>query len=142
MLEQNQEANRSHARERGFTIIELIVVVVIIGILASSGMIAISRTRSQAFRAVMKADLHSISIAQEAYFQVQSADGKVDMYAGSLADLPITISQGITVELRGDVDGWAARTTHPAAGGHRCALFRGSAVPYPPATSAGLLTCD
>jgi hypothetical protein len=64
------------------------------------------------------------------------------MYAGSLADLSITISQGITVELRGDVDGWAARTTHPGTAGHQCSLFQGSAVPYPPATSAGLLTCD
>ena len=142
MLKQNQEANLSHACERGFTIIELIVVVVIIGILSSAGMIGISRTRSQAFRAVMKSDLRSISIAQEAYFQVQSADGKIDTYAGSLADLPITISQGITVELRGDVDGWAARTTHPGAAGHPCAMFQGSAVPYPPAISAGLLTCD
>ena len=118
------------------------MVVVIIGILASAGMIGIGRTRSQAFRAVMKSDLRSISIAQEAYFQVQSEGGSVDSYASTMAELNIATSDGITVEIRGDVDGWAARTTHPGATGRRCAVFRGSATRYPPATSEGLLTCD
>ena len=49
--------------ERGFSIIELIVVVVIIGILSAAGTVGISRARSQGFLAVMKADLRSISIA-------------------------------------------------------------------------------
>ena len=133
---------RHFAAERGFTIIELIVVIVIIGILSSAGMIGIRRTRAQAFTAVMKADLHSISIAQEGYFQVQSAGGKVDAYAPTMADLGIVLSDGTTVELRGDATGWAARTKHPGAIGRRCALFQGSAAPYAPATNVGQLTCD
>ena len=128
--------------ERGFTIIELIVVIVIIGILGAAGSVGIGRTRAQAYLAVMKADLRSISIAQEAYFQVQSADGNVDSYANVMSDLDIVTSDGISVEVRGDVDGWAARTTHPGAPSRRCALFQGSATPYAPATSEGLLTCD
>ncbi len=59
---------RLPASERGFTIIELIIVVVIIGILSSAGMVGISRARTQGFLAVMKADLRSISIAQEAHY--------------------------------------------------------------------------
>ena len=133
---------RFRVNERGFTLIELIVVIVIIGILGAAGTIGIGRTRTQAYLAVMKADLRSISIAQEAYFQVQSADGNVDSYANTMADLDVVMSDGITVELRGDVDGWAARTTHPGASSRRCALYRGSATPYAPATSEGLLTCD
>jgi len=133
---------RHFAGERGFTIIELIVVIVIIGILSSAGMIGIRRTRAQAFAAVMKSDLRSISIAQEGYYQVQSADGKFDAYAPTLADLDIVLSDGTTVELSGDAEGWAARTKHPGAVGRRCALFQGSAVPYAPATNVGQLTCD
>jgi prepilin-type N-terminal cleavage/methylation domain-containing protein len=128
--------------EQGFTLIELIVVIVIIGILGAAGSVGIGRTRAQAYLAVMKADLRSISIAQEAYFQVQSADGKVDSYADAIGDLDVVTSDGVTVELTGDVDGWAARTMHPGAPGRRCSLFRGSATPYAPATSEGLLTCD
>jgi len=128
--------------ERGFSIIELIVVVVIIGILSAAGTVGITRARSQGFLAVMKADLRSISIAQEAYYQVQSADGKIDSYAPTRADLNINVSSGITVEMHGDPDGWSARTQHAGAPGRRCAMFRGSASPYAPATSEGLLTCD
>jgi prepilin-type N-terminal cleavage/methylation domain-containing protein len=128
--------------EGGFTIIELIVVIVIIGILSSAGMVGIRRTRAQAFAAVMKSDLRSISIAQEAYYQVQSANGKVDAYAPTMADLAIVLSNGTTVEIRGDADGWAARTKHPGAVGRRCALFQGSAAPYAPATNVGQMTCD
>ena len=136
------DQRRFRVIDRGFTLIELIVVIVIIGILGAAGSVGIGRTRAQAYLAVMKADLRSISIAKEAYFQVRSADGNLDTYADLIGDLDIVLSDGISAEVRGDVDGWAARTTHPGAPNRRCALFQGSATPYAPASSEGLLTCD
>ncbi|MFQ5530326.1 MAG: type IV pilin protein, partial [Gemmatimonadota bacterium] len=57
----------------GFTLIELLVVLTIIGVLAAAGTVGMSRSRAQGHVATMRADLRSIAVAQEVYFEDQSA---------------------------------------------------------------------
>jgi type II secretory pathway pseudopilin PulG len=117
------------------------IVIVIVSVLAAAGTVGMSQSRSQGHLATMKADLRSVAVAQEVYFEDQSAMGIVT-YANDPADMVSPISAGIVLELRGDATGWSARTTHPAAPGRRCALFRGIVAPHAPATKEGLIACD
>jgi len=61
--------NRLSKRDkRGFTLIELMIVIAIIGILAAIAIPQFTSYRERAFVASMKADCNAVRIAEEAYF--------------------------------------------------------------------------
>ena len=64
-------------------------------------------------------------------------------YANIVTDLPLKVSDGISMELLGEAQGFAARSTHAALPDARCAIFIGTVSSiYAPATVSGAMSCD
>ena len=52
---------------RGFTLIELMLVVVIIGVIAASALLRHAHTKQRGLRSAAMADLHTLLVAQERF---------------------------------------------------------------------------
>jgi len=98
--------------EEGFTLIELMIVIAIIGILAAIAIPQFSAYRQRSFNSAAQADLRNATTAQEAYFvDFQQYTGTVDTLAGSTYGF--YTSQNVTVIIDGtDTDGYTMRSYH------------------------------
>jgi len=63
-----QDICRKKVRQRGFTLLELIIVVAIVGILAAIAVPFYSNYRNNSFNATAMTDLQSARLGLEAYF--------------------------------------------------------------------------
>jgi prepilin-type N-terminal cleavage/methylation domain-containing protein len=66
------EPTKSLSKGNGFTLVEILVVIVVIGLLAAIAIPQFMIYRSEAVDAQMKSDLRNASIAVEAYYAKQS----------------------------------------------------------------------
>jgi len=71
----------SKQTQKGFTLIELMIVVAIIGILASIAIPQFSTFRIKAFNSAAIADLHSVSLAEEALYTDYQEYGSTQLTA-------------------------------------------------------------
>ena len=131
-----------HRWESGFTLIEMMVVLTIIGILSAIATVTLGTSSSRAYVTTMQADLRNVVTAQEAFIEETFAATGRATYARRISDLDVSLSNGVTVRLRGNANGWSARATHARVAGTRCAVFRGTIKAFPPATDEGKITCD
>jgi type IV pilus assembly protein PilA len=122
---------------RGFTLIEILVVVVVIGILAAFAVLRWENVRAQSYVAVMQSDLRNLSIAEEAFFNDSS------YYTPSLAAMAsVTPSAGVTLTvIEATPLGWSATATNPNSV-QKCYLFYGSAAPVGSASVEGSISCS
>ena len=134
---------------KGFSLIELLIVVVIIGILAAIAIPKFANTKEKAYIAQMKSDLKNLASAQESYFsdrntyataaQIQAAPYSW-VVSGGLANVTPTITQSAA--------GWNATLVDirvaSAGATQTCGIFAGAAgVPagMPATTAEGVVAC-
>jgi type IV pilus assembly protein PilA len=124
------------ASRNGFTLIELVVVVVIIGLLATIAIPKFTNTKEKAHIAAMKSDLRNLATAEEAFFYDSSK------YALSFVQLTnFTPTEGVTITINeATPKGWSA-TAISLSTPKACYVFSGTAVPIGTATLEGNISC-
>ncbi|HYT05135.1 MAG TPA: prepilin-type N-terminal cleavage/methylation domain-containing protein [Gemmatimonadales bacterium] len=123
---------------RGFTLIEILIVIVIIGILASIAVPKFANTKDKAYIGQMKSDLRNLATAEEAFFFDSSA------YTNDFTKMNnYNPSVGINVVVNEHTpQGWSATATTPNNPLLHCDLFSGAAAPVGAATIEGRITCQ
>ncbi len=127
----------SYGNRRGFTLIELITVVVIIGILAAIAVPKYLSMKERARVAAMVSDLRNLTTAQEGYFHDHNT------YASSPALIspvfqPSASDSLVIVQATGS--GWSGRVVSNQTS-IACALFF-NVTPIAPATKEGVIVCQ
>ncbi len=126
-------------KRNGFTLIEMVIAVVLVGLLAAISIPRFTGSREKSVVATMMSDLHNLAMFQEDYLLDSTT-----YYAGTIpgAGFDYQPSRGVTVILQNvTAFGWAATTTHQATT-RSCAFYMGPAGPVPPATVEGIPGCN
>ena len=107
-----------HSRfELGFTMVELLTVIAVVGILASIGLAAFIEQRQRGFDARIESDLKNAAKAEEAYFgdnEVYKSCSGASSCAGSLPGIS-AFSDGVVLTITATTTGFVASGSHPSA---------------------------
>ncbi len=118
----------------GFTLVELLIVMVIIGLLATIAIPKFAGSKEKALLTTMKADLRNLATQQETY-AIENFT-----YTTSFPPTLYTVSTGVTgPTITLTVDGWSASVGHTATT-KTCAIFIGTS-PLAPAVDEGVPRC-
>ena len=123
----------------GFTLVELIIVVVVIGILATIAIPKFSAMRTKSYIATVTSDLKNLASQQEICLSAQYT------YTSVLTNLEYTMSPAVTITVNEATGtGWAATGTHSGLAGQQCGFFFGDAAASgaTPATTPGTVACN
>ncbi|HEY7233666.1 MAG TPA: prepilin-type N-terminal cleavage/methylation domain-containing protein [Gemmatimonadaceae bacterium] len=127
----------SRSQRSGFTLVELLLVVVIIGILAAMAIPKFQSTKGKAYLASVKSDLKNLSTAEESFFYDHQT------YTTDLDSLKAVSSHGVILTVvNATGSGWAATAYHPSSWPHTCALYYGAVSAVTPATIEGEIACN
>jgi type IV pilus assembly protein PilA len=121
---------------RGFTLIELMITVVIIGVLAGIAVPKFNGSRRKAYIAAMQSDLRNLVSAEEVFYS-DSAH-----YTARVSNLNVKPSAGVTVQIDAGPGYWSASATHAQINdGFRCGIAINVENSVAPGTPDGLPGC-
>jgi prepilin-type N-terminal cleavage/methylation domain-containing protein len=100
-------------RRRGFTLLELLMVALIVTILASIAIAKFGESKRRGYIAAMKADLRNLATMAESKYVNDN------MYTGLLAP---TGSAGVTIVVNSSLTEWDASATHAGVPGVTCKI--------------------
>ena len=106
---------------KGFTLMELMVIVVIVGILAAIAIAKFGTSKKHAYLSAMKMDLRNLATTAETKFATDNS------YAGLLAP---TGSAGVSITVSSTASTWEASATHANVTGTTCTI-RSDSPPGP-----------
>lgn len=122
----------------GFTLVELLTVILIIGLLAVIALPRFVNTREKAYYSAMRSDLRNLATAEEDYF---AASLTYTTDPSQLASY--RTSKRILVTIPEATDkGWRARATHELATHLECEIYYGTATGATLATREGSVYCN
>ena len=124
---------------RGMTLIELLLVVTIIGLLATIAMPRLKHMKERALIATLKRDLRTFAMHEESHYYDRASytDDLAALRTGGFSTSPdVTISVNEATFL-----GWSATAEH-AESLVECYLFVGDAAPVGAASTEGSLACS
>jgi prepilin-type N-terminal cleavage/methylation domain-containing protein len=123
-------------RRSGFSLIELFVVLVVIGILVGLAIPRMHGFKHQFYLTTMISDLRNLAATEEGYWS------SVDSYSSDLNALRFNLTPGVNVTfVQADSLGWSATATHDDDTSH-CAIYYGQAPPLAPATVKNFIGCS
>lgn len=129
-------------RRPGFTLIEILMVVVILGILTAIAMPKLGKTRERGYFKAVMSDLRNLQTQQEIYYSVP----QYQIYANDAVELVnYKNSPGVEVTItEAGNTGWAATATHTGLNTTQiCAVYTGTVGTVPaPAATPGVVSCS
>lgn len=127
-------------RRDGFTLMELMIVLVIIAVLATMGLNRFWKVKDEGLVSTAAHDLRNLATAQEDYFSLNYT------YAAAITDMPnLQVSPGIVINITHvQQDGWAGNASHVSLSSRQCGFFTGNApaAAGAPATVNGIVYCN
>lgn len=108
-------------RRTGFTILELLAVLTIIGVLATIAVVKFGDSKRRAYLSAMKSDLHTVATIAESKYTADDSYEHVTAPKGSA---------GVTLTFAGTRTGWVATAVHSGVPGIVCTLESGPGKPY------------
>jgi len=108
-------------RERGFTLIELIVVMVVIGVLAAIAIPQMTSIKTKSFDSAAKSDLRNMVSTQEAYFAEHQAYVNLSVAAGGRGDFDgdgvddYRASEHVSLGVTAYTDGFQITSAHSSS---------------------------
>jgi type IV pilus assembly protein PilA len=103
--------------EKGFTILELLVVLTIVGVLTATAIPAYQDYKARSFDFRALSDLRSAAIAEEAHFlDTEQYLTCNNAECGSLPGFS-KLSEGVTLEINAEEDYFTGKASHPKGSG-------------------------